>query len=440
MEMESLQKYHDLFIISIILILNTIINNINDQSSVKKNAVTFYQALENKQFDMTKTSDMIKKVFTVISKNIKLFKAKDSKLFTIKELKDNREVKITILPGIDLEEAYKKFNDDSKVILWKYLKVLYYASIKMIYAVNGTVDSEILKICESIQKNISENEIYNEFYENNPESKLYKKESSFNPYVGVGENNGNFGVDELTSGPQLLSDQTAPGIGSVASLLGIDKMFNLDQLTDQLKNIDPKEIDEASENIKKLLGGNVDEGTSEMINMMLHDITDELRKDKLSQGGNPVNSIFKVAEIVAGKMVHKIDPKKIDMNKVWQSTQNLAKNYTDQKGEKIFNGDNNPLTMLTGLMEKQMSHVKNNFNGSGQVNKQNQNEMLKEYQEIMSKMGMKNVNLGGLQNMMNTDSSANINLSDSSISSVSPLSTDKSKKVIKKKIIKNNKK
>lgn len=399
MEIGSLQRHHDLFIISIILILNTITKNTNEELSVHKNAQTFVAVLENKQFDMTKTSDIIKKVFTVISKNINIFKKKDQALFSIKEFKEGREVKTTIIPGIDLEEAYRNFDIETQKLLWKYLKTLYYSSIKMIYAVNGTVDDEILKICESIQKSISESDIYNEFYENNPDSKLYKKDTSFNPYVGIGDNsNGTFGVDELTSGPQSLSEQSGPGIGSVVSLLGIDKMFNLDQLTDQLKNIDQKEIDEASENIKKLLGGNLDEGTSEMINMMLHDITSELRKDNLSNGNNPVNNILKVAEKVAGNMVHKIDPKKIDMTKVWESTQNLAKNYTDQKGEKIFNGDSNPLSMLTGLMEKQMNNVKNT---GGKPNKQSQNDMLKEYQDIMNKMGMQNINLSGIQNLIN---------------------------------------
>ncbi|ARF09368.1 hypothetical protein Catovirus_2_317 [Catovirus CTV1] len=403
METESLQKYHDLFVMNITLILNTIITEINDNSSVKKNAIIFYQALDNRQFDMTKTSEMIKKVFSVISKNLDLFKNKDSRIFELKEMREDREVKVTIIPGIDLYEAYVRFNDTSRNLLWKYLKSLYYSSIKMIYTVNGSMDPEILKIERAIKKVISETEIQNDFYEKNPYSKLYRKEDTFNPYIGVGDDtNGNFGVDELSSGPELLGDQTAPGIGSMASLLGIDKMFNLSQLTDQLKNIDPKEIEAHSESIKKMLGDNVDEGTSEMINMMLHDITDELKKDKLSQSQNPVDSIIKIAETVAGKIAPRLDPKKMDMNKIWQSTQNLAKNYTDQKGEKVFNNENNPLTMLTGLMEKQMKSAKAGVHG-----KQAQGEIIKEYQDVMNKMGMGNINLSGLQNMMNNNSPSN---------------------------------
>lgn len=437
MESMSLQKYYDLFIVGISLILNTIIENVPDSCTVKKNAIVFHQALENKQLDVTKVGDMIKKVFTVICKHLNYLKKKDPKLFSIKEIKGNREVKVTILPGIDLEEAYKNFNDSQKAELWKYLKIIFNASLKLIYSVNKNTDSEINNFSENIEKEIPESDVYNSFYEKNPNSKLYKKSNDFNPFMGVGNNtNGNFGVDELTSGPQSLSDQT-PGIGSVAELLGIDKMLNLDQLADQLKNINPNDIQEATENIKKLLGGNVDEGTSEMINMMLHDITSELQKDKLSKGGNPVNSILNIAEKVAKDMMPKIDPKKIDMNKVWQSTQNLAKNYTDQKGEKVFNGDNNPLSMLTGLMEKQMNYVKNAQTGNGHVNKQAQNEMLKEYQDIMSKMGMKGANLNGLQNLIETETSK-VKLSDTNISSVSSLTSENYKKD-KKKLKKNNK-
>lgn len=433
MEVQSLQKFYDLFIVGTLLILNSIINDTDSQNQqVKKNSQVFYEAIDNKQLDVTKFGDLIRKVFTFLSKNIRYLKRKDPKLFTLKELKENREVKITILPGIDLEEAYKNFNDELKNNLWKYLKVIYFASMKMIYSVNGNIDESTVKFSESIQKEISEKEIFDEFYTKIPNSKLFKKNETFNPFVGVGENlNGNYGIDELKSGPELLEGQTAPGIGGMAQLLGFDKMFNLDQLADQLKNIDPKEIDEATENIKQLLGGNVDEGTSEMINMMLHDITDELRKDKMSENGNPINNILKIAENVAQNMMPKLDPKKMDMSKIWQSTQNLAKNYTNQNGEKLFNGENNPLSMLTGIMEKQMNMVKNN---NGQVNKNTQGDMMKDYQDIMNKMGMGNVNLTGFQKLLNSESSINKNnLSDSSISPVSSLTSQHTNNIIKKK-------
>ncbi len=380
------QKFYDLFISGSLLLLNSIITDLPDNDiSVKKNAQLFYQALDEKQLDIMKVGDMIKKVFTVISKNILLFKFRDPKLFTIKEIKDNREVKVTILPGIDLEEAYKYFNDPSKSNLWKYLGVIYYASVKMIYSANNNVNNEIALMCNNIGENISENEIMEEVFEKLPNSKLFKKSDQFNPFVGVeSELNGNFGVDELTSGPQTLSSGAAPGIDSMIQMLGIDKMLNFDQLTEQLKNIDPKDIDDATENIKKLLGGNVDEGTSDMISTMLHDITDELRKDDFTKNGSPVNSIFKIAENVAKNMMPKFDAQKIDMNKIWQSTQNLAKNYTDQNGQKVFDGDNNPLAMLTGIMEKQMNMIKNNPPTN---HNQTHNEMMKEYQDVMKKMG-----------------------------------------------------
>ena len=423
MQSQSLQRYYDLFIVGISLVLNTVITQVPDNYTVKKSAVLFHQALENKQLDVSKVGDMIKKVFTVICKNLNYLKNKDPRLFCIKEQKDNKEVKVTILPGIDLEEAYQNMDDDHRLELWKYLKIVFNASLKLIYSVNNSIDSEINNFSENVEKELPEKDVYEVFYKKIPDSKLYKKGIDFNPFMGVGDNNnGNFGVDELTSGPQSLSDQSY-GIGSVAQLLGFDKMFNLDQLADQLKNINPKDIEDATENIKKILGGNIDKDTSEMINMMLHDITDELKKDKLSEGENPVNGIIQIAEKVAKNMIPKIDPKKIDMNKVWQSTQNLAKNYTDKKGEKVFNGDNNPLSMLTGLMEKQMDFVKKTQNGSGQVNKQAQDDMLKEYQDIMNKMGMKGDNLKGLQNLMNTESSK-VKLSDTNISSVSTLTSE----------------
>lgn len=395
MESNSLQKYHDLFIVGTTLILNTIIENTNENMMVYKNAKIFYRALDEKQFDMSKMVEMIKKVFSVLSKNIEYVRNNDPNLFMIRENRDNRQVKVTILPGLDISEAYKYLDNKQKLNLWRYIHIIFCSSIKMICMVNESTDNHMIEFCNEIENQIPSKSIYEEFYKKNPNSNLYKKEDTFNPYLGVGENSKEYGTDQLLSGTDDIKERSA-GLGAMTELLGIDKMFNLDELKDKLKNVNPDDINEASDNIKKLLGDNMDEGTSELISNMLVNITDELKNDNILEGNLSMNSIFSIAENVAKNMTSKIDPNKMDMEKIWQSTQNLAKKFGGDKGGV------NPLSILTEMMEKQQNRNNNNQ----QLNPQ---DMMKDYQQMMKKMGLPDLN-----KMMN----------NSTISPVSSLTSD----------------
>ena len=403
---DELKKYYDLFMMSTMLVLN-IVMELRDGSSVVTDSKTLYDAIENMQFNMTMTSDMIKKIYIFITKNYKYVQSRDRQLFTIRDTKGVKPVKITIIPGIDIDNVYDRLSENSKKELWDYIDMLYYSSIKMLSLVKNFSDNE-KKLLGMMEEKISDEKIQNEFYTKNPDSKIYKKSNTFNPYLGVGDNNSDFGVDQMTNDMNIATEESnsSHGIGSMVSMLGLDKMLGIDQLADQLKNIDPKDIEEAGAHIKKLLGDNIDEGTSEMINMMLHDITSEFKKDGLAGDGNAMENIIKLAGNVANKMIPKIDPTKINVDKIWESTQNLANNCQNQYGEKMSEKDN-PLSMLTNLMSRQMDQARKGAQG-GKIDKKQHGEMMDECQNIMKKMGMENVNINGMHNMMNNEFNKNI--------------------------------
>ena len=62
------------------------------------------------------------------------------------------------------------------------------------------------------------------------------------------------------------------------------------------------------------------------------------------------------------------------------------------------------LSLLTGIMEKQMNQIKNGQN----MNKNSQQEMLNQYQDVMKKMGMPNLNLSAINSMINTQYNKNL--------------------------------
>ena len=119
-----------------------------------------------------------------------------------------------------------------------------------------------------------------------------------------------------------------------------------------------------------------------------------------------MENIIKLAGNVANKMLPKIDPKKINVDKIWESTQNLANNCTNQYGDKM-SGKDNPLSMLTNLMTKQMEQAKKGSKGE-KIDPKQHKEMMDEYQKVMKKMGMGNINMNDINSTLQKDFQKNM--------------------------------
>ena len=307
-------------------------------------------------------SGMIKKIFTAVSNNYELLRDQNPKLFQLKVTKvskvdnkeDNKEVTVTIIPGLDMIYSWYCLSENDRTNLWFYIENMFISGTKMIHLVNETnsFDTKILK-------EINYARIKKDFMTAFPEQEIEVvnvMNLDVDPFLlGVGSNdNQDFGVDNMIASTQdIKNDVTTPGISSIAKMLGVDKMLNMEELSKQLKNINKSEIDEATANIKNLLGSNVDENTSDMIGNILNDITDQLKASDLSNG-DPIQNIISIAERVAQNTLPKIDKNKVDIKKVFESTQNLANNYKDKDGKPLmanFGNGVNPLDILSSLMQ-----------------------------------------------------------------------------------------
>lgn len=408
-----MQKYRDAFVASTMLLLNLLSKNGQVKQSVSSSCTKLIEAFNNKNIDAEKEGAIIKKVYTLfkIKNNVDLLAAGNSDLFNLKEKKDKKTVKITIIPGIDIGSAWNSLSEEERTKLWVYLKIMVVTSgLMMELVLNDKTSIYDVNAAEFTAENLK-NDYSKEFWETFPNSTVIMKEA-FNPYVGVGvDSKGEYGVNELLSGPELLPDQVKPGSGveNMAKFLGVDKMLNMDELSAQLKNLTPEETDNAIAQMKHLLGNNIDEATSDMIDTMLHDISDELKKG--TNTDNPMSNVVNIAETVAKNMMPKIDKNKVDMRNVWNQTKNLASNCQDKNGNPLFTGNANPLSMLTGFMEKQMSmHEKmgnpnvpnlsgntSNSESSGKV--MTEEDYMKECQKMMSDMGMPNISPQDLKNL-----------------------------------------
>ena len=346
----------------VILIQSSMTKIRDNLEKLQSSSSNFLESILKGDVTIDGVSGMIKKIFTAVSNNYELLRDQSPKLFQLKVTKvskvdnkeDNKEVTVTIIPGLDMIYSWYCLSDIDRTNLWFYIENMFISGTKMIHLVNETnsFDTKILK-------EINYARIKKDFMTAFPEQEIEVvnvMNLDVDPFLlGVGSNNNqDFGVDNMIASTQdIKNDVTTPGISSIAKMLGVDKMLNMEELSKQLKNINKSEIDEATANIKNLLGSNVDENTSDMIGNILNDITDQLKASDLSNG-DPIQNIISIAERVAQNTLPKIDKNKVDIKKVFESTQNLANNYKDKDGKPLmanFGNGVNPLDILSSLMQ-----------------------------------------------------------------------------------------
>jgi hypothetical protein len=384
-----MEQYYGEFVTtlkSFILELNTF----NQQTSNSNDGITKFIKVFDK-LDMTK---VIARFHSISNKYSKLIQSKDEKLFSLN---------YSVFPGINLTAIWEKINNDQKERVWTYIQMLFLSSSFIMKLGTGNCPNEE----EQISINIIADSI------KNPNMKPL----AFNPYEGIGEvNDSQYGVDEMYNNIKSIPAETnsgsgMQGIGSMANMLGLGNTFDLNKISEQLKSISKEDVDNATDNIKKLLGNDCDDNTGEMISDMLTNITDKLKDDNLTEG-NPIDNIVKIAQSVAQQMIPQMNQKGIDIAKLWNSTQKVATNCKDSKGNFLFPEGNNPLTMLSSLVNNQMGQMANQMNannGSNGSNAKSDNDCYEECKKMFEQVGMKDVDLNKLKDLNMTDLMNEIN-------------------------------
>ncbi len=357
-------------------------NKVNDSlNKLKSTSDSFLNSILKGEMTMDGVSGVIKKIFTAVSSHYEQLTKKDPKLFQMKTTKETgKQVTVTIVPGLDMIYSWYCLKEEDKLNLWFYLENMFVSGTKMIHLVNET---SINNFDTKLLKELNYKRLRKDFEEKFPEQTVINTINlDIDPFAGVGTNsNQDFGVEDMiASTSDLQKGAQAPGISSMAKMLGVDKMFNMEELSKQLKNINKSEIDEATKNIKKLLGENIDEGTSDMISTILSDITEHLKTEDLSKG-DPIQNIISIAERVAQKTIPTIDTNKVDMKNLLKSTQKLASSYTDKDGKPLMSGANNPLSMLTSMLQQNMDGEK----GGLPVSEKEQMKMAQDMMKNLSK-------------------------------------------------------
>lgn len=301
-----------------------------------------------KVLEVYKDLDMTKIIFRThkLLKNIEIqINNNDSSIF------DNE---LFILPSFDFSQCYKQMNTNQKKKMFMYLNMLL------------------------LQTDI--------FYETPKETIIETKEpQEFNPYVGVGNSNQNYSVNDILSSiPSIDEDDNSSGGGlggieSVMKLMGLDKMINMQEITNKLNNMTDIDLEEATTNVKLAFGIEDNTAKAIFIESMVSDLTNEIKNN------NGAITLPHLINTMGSKMQESINESGVDMKDLAQSANHFIK--TQGNNPQFNTGGINPMKML----EKLTSGV-----ATKEECEQDCNNMLKD-------MGMGDMDVSKMQNMKPMD-------------------------------------
>lgn len=330
--------------------------------------------------DVYKNLDMAKVIFRtyhLLNDNNPKINNKDETLFN---------QPFIILPNVDVSHSWTKLIKGQKEKLFTYLRILLIESDILVNQQQSTQSESNVEQASTQDVQLVQDQS-TELVKANP--------VEFNPYVGIGENNNQqYSVNEMFSSLDNIEDDTTsgPGIETIAKMIGINKLVNLEELSTQLKGMKKEDIENATNSIKGLLGNNVDEQTTSLISDMLTNISEEMKNNDMSKG-DPLKNILSIAEKVAGTMKPKIEQGNIDISQLLQSTQAFASQCTDKNGKPMFDGKMNPFALL------------GQFTGMNNMQNMNEEQCMQQCNNMISNLG---VNAGNMNNLNMQDMMAQL--------------------------------
>lgn len=279
----------------------------------------FTQEIED--FDQGK---VIKKIYKVLTQNMdNFFPEQNTTLFQIKNEKN--EV-VTIIPGLDINLVLKqKFvSEEEMKLLWGNMYMMYISSANMILATNEKKKTDKnTELLSAMRKWVSENNISEE-----------------NLFVGLNTTTGEYDVETMFANVNSQSQQDLSGMSTddLLKMSGINKLFDMKNLSKHLEDLDDETIKKSAKDITKIIGA---EGDSEIGNICDTLVQNAVSELKNSKDGN-IN-IFEIAKTIANKVGKNMNKNQFEktaqhFNNFMANSKDNLKNMTDENGNPI--GDN----------------------------------------------------------------------------------------------------
>lgn len=257
------------------------------------------------------------------------------------------ENSIIIVPGVDLSELWHEFTSERQNKIRIMLQML---------TINCTRVMDEIKLNQEKDQN----------------------DDDFNPYLGVGEDNDDYNLDDIQQALDTFQEGDVEnggyGIGSIARVLGLDKLLDSDEVREQLANIKQEDIDGVTQSIQGLFG-DMNPNTNKLVNNMLGGIVEELQQSDLSNG-KLIDNMHDIAKRVSSKLQPQMESVGVEgQQELEQGMRNMAQNFSNQSG------NSNLLSMMQKMM--QMIPDSSQERSSSQMS---QEEMMKQSMDFINNM------------------------------------------------------
>lgn len=278
---------------------------------------------QNTNFDEGK---IIKKIYKVLTANLdKLYPEPSVQLFQLKN--ENNEV-VTFIPGLDINLVVKNkmFDDNDLKQLWGNIYMVYISSANMVSVINKKKNAQVCKIIPKMREKVLEYGVCDE-----------KGGLFFNPFVGLNVETGEYDVNSMFANTDNLNNNNDVNVDNLLKMSGVDKLFNIDQLSSQIRDIKEEDITEATNNITKLIGAEGDSDINEICSELVQNVVQDLKST--TNNGGQLN-MFEIAQSVASRIGGKMKPDKFNktanhFQNFMNNSQNNLKNLKDENGNPI---------------------------------------------------------------------------------------------------------
>lgn len=335
---DRLYSSTSLFLKKFAEILKQIVSTQESSTKLYVNSQKYLTGIEKKQLDTNAISNIIKKVYNTITPRLGLFDKRDISVFNIVETTGDKQVKVTVLPGIDLEQVFKS-TSTSEVLdqLWDNVYVLYISASKLLYFSNKDMISK-----ESLQF-------------------VNKHTIKYDPYDGFIGSSDDLTTDQLMESINKI--EKPDQLKGLLNMVGIDQAIDMKQLSQNLSSISTEDFSKATDNMMKMMGMNNDKNNvmNKCIRDMMTNLQEELKDPKYANSEDTIGAILEISKKSAAKVLPTVDQEQIkkDAESLINNTSNIAENFNknvmpELSKEKQDPKQMNQLNMLMGMMQKML--------------------------------------------------------------------------------------
>lgn len=256
---------------------------------------------------------------------------RSSELFDIKD--QNNKIQ-TIIPGIDIGLIYKKLSEQDQLRLWKLFSLLFITCTRIVHSINGE------KIKPKHKENVkTTNEKLEKYLE---EQGINVKQMLFNPFLGLGEDNTNYGLNELFAGIINSPEEgnKTMNIESLIKMVGLN-IDDLDKnIREKCKDITDDEINAVTGQITDFFGdGDGDSTINQVCGTMIKHVIKDVKD-------NGIKNMTQTAKNTFGKIEKDIGKKKL------KKAMKKMKNKVENKYGK--GGKTNPSGIINEIINNQI--------------------------------------------------------------------------------------